>query len=161
MDPRLDFATKTYTLCCEGIATHRNLGFANPSISGLNGIETKNGYGGEAGLDAIVVSDREPENLDFDADGLSNAQERTLGTDLWSNDTDGDGIADAVEIANGWNPLLHNTDPDMDGMTTDIENGRFGTDPAKADSDNDGIPDLYTVAYLPGSAFTRKARSCA
>jgi hypothetical protein len=157
MDVRLDFNTKTFTLCCEGVATHRNLGFADTTISRLNAVEAKNGYGGEAGLDAIVVTDREPEGLDFDADGLPNAQERTLGTDLWGSDSDGDGIADTIEIANGWNPLIHNTDPDMDGMTTDIENGRFGTDPAKTDSDNDGIPDLYIVANLAGSAFTAKS----
>jgi hypothetical protein len=157
IDIRLDFATKTFTLCCEGVATHRDFGFADPTISKLNAIDAKNGHGGDAGLDAIVVSDREPDGLDFDADGLSNTQERTLGTDPWGSDTDGDGIADTIEIANGWNPLIHNTDPDMDGMTTDIENARFGTDPAKEDSDNDGILDLYTVANLAGSAFTAKS----
>jgi len=157
MDVRLDFGTKTFTLCCEGIATHRDFGFADPTISRLNEIEAKNGYGGEAGLDAIVVSDREPEGLDFDADGIPNAQELAMGTDPWSDDTDGDGIPDAVEIANGWDPLLHNTDPDLDGLSTAEEASRFATDPAKADSDNDGTPDLYNVADLPGSAFTYKS----
>jgi hypothetical protein len=157
IDIRFDFDAKKYTLCCQGVAVCRDFGFADPSISGLNRILAQNGSGGDAGIDAIVVSDREPDGLDFDADGVLNAQERILGTDPWSADTDGDGIPDAVEIANGWDPLLHNTDPDADGLSTAEETSRFGTDPAKADSDDDGTPDLYPVADLAGSAFTYKS----
>jgi len=157
IDIRLDFATKTFTLCCEGIATHRDLGFADPSISRINMLEAKNGHGCEAGLDAIVVSDREPAGLDFDADGLSNDEERSLGTDPWSSDSDGDGIADTVEIANGWDPIVNNYDADMDGLSNADETARFGTDPAEVDSDNDNTPDLYPIASLAGSAFTTKS----
>lgn len=159
IDIRFDFGTKTYTLCCEGVAVCRDFGFADPSISALNRIFAQNGSGGDAGLDAIVVSDREPDGLDFDADGLPNAQESGLGTDPWSADTDNDGIADAAEIANGLNPLVHNMDPDMDGIATADETGRFGTDPLKTDSDSDSIPDGYPVAAIGGSAFSGKSGS--
>jgi hypothetical protein len=159
IDIRFDFDAKKYTLCCQGVAVCRDFGFADPSISGLNRILAQNGSGGDAGIDAIVVSDREPDGLDFDADGVLNAQERILGTDTWSDDTDGDGITDAVEIVNGWNPLVHNIDPDTDGIPTADETGRFGTDPAKTDSDTDGIPDVYQVAATGGSAFSGKSGS--
>jgi hypothetical protein len=159
IDIRFDFDAKTYTLCCQGVAVCRDFGFADPSISGLNTIVAQNGSRGDAGMDAIIVSDREPEGLDFDADGVPNAQERSLGTDTWSDDTDDDGIKDAVEIANGWNPLVHNFDPDEDGIPTADETGRFATDPAKTDSDNDSIPDVYQVAAIGGSAFTAKSGS--
>ncbi len=159
IDIRFDFEAKKYTLCCQGVAVCRDFGFADPSISGLNSISMQNGTGGDAGMDAIVVSDREPDGLDFDADGVPNAQERVLGTDTWSDDTDNDGIKDAVEIAQGWNPLVPDMDPDADGIPTSDETGRFGTDPAKADSDNDGTQDVYPVAAIGGSAFTAKSGS--
>jgi hypothetical protein len=157
IDIRMDFGTRTYTVCCEGVATHRDLAFPDPSVTGLSRIMMRNGRGGESGLDALVVSDREPEGIDFDGDGLPNAQERAAGTDLWSGDTDGDGISDAVEAAMGWNPLVPDADPDGDGIPTSEETARFATDPAKIDSDNDGTPDLYPVADIPGSAFTEKS----
>jgi hypothetical protein len=159
IDIRFDFDAKKYTLCCQGVAVCRDFGFADPSISGLNTIVAQNGSRGDAGMDAIVVSDREPDGLDFDADGVPNAQERSLGTDTWSDDTDNDGIKDAVEIANGWNPIVHNSDPDEDGIPTADETGRFATDPAKTDSDNDSIPDVYQVAAIGGAAFTAKSGS--
>ena len=157
IDIRFDFDAKKYTLCCQGVAVCRDFGFADPSVSGLNGINMRNGSGGDIGMDAIAVTDREPAGLDFDGDGVSNDEERSLGTDPWSADTDGDGIPDAVEIANGWNPLVPDMDPDTDGIPTADETGRLATDPAKADSDDDGTPDLYPVASLAGSAFTAKS----
>ena len=43
---------------------------------------------------------------DFDRDGLSNAEEKSLGTDPKKSDTDGDGYSDGVEIESGYNPLI-------------------------------------------------------
>jgi hypothetical protein len=43
---------------------------------------------------------------DFDKDGLSNTEEKTLGTDPNSKDTDGDGYSDGVEIESGYDPLI-------------------------------------------------------
>lgn len=42
---------------------------------------------------------------DFDRDGLSNGEERTLGTDPKKADTDGDSYSDGVEIESGYDPL--------------------------------------------------------
>ncbi len=43
--------------------------------------------------------------LDSDQDGLSDEEEKALGTDLKNKDTDQDGYSDGVEIKTGYNPL--------------------------------------------------------
>ena len=43
---------------------------------------------------------------DFDRDGISNAEEETLGTNPRIADTDNDGYSDGVEIESGYNPLV-------------------------------------------------------
>ncbi len=55
--------------------------------------------------------------IDSDNDGLSDADEKALGTDPYKPDTDGDGLADGDEVH------------------------VFGTDPLKTDTDGDGFPD--------------------
>ena len=45
------------------------------------------------------------ENNDRDHDGLTDAEEATLGTDPTKVDTDGDGFSDFVEVMRGSNPL--------------------------------------------------------
>ena len=64
----------------------------------------------------IVFSD------DPDDDGLTNAQEATYGSNAHNEDTDGDGLSDYDEV------------------TT------HGTDPTKADSDGDMVPDAAELA---------------
>lgn len=59
---------------------------------------------------------------DFDGDGISNQEEKTLGTDPLNPDTDGDGLDDGEE-------------------------NRLGTDPLKADTDGDGLNDGYEVQF--------------
>lgn len=43
---------------------------------------------------------------DRDRDGLSDVEEKALGTDWQNEDTDGDGYTDGVEVFNGFNPLI-------------------------------------------------------
>jgi hypothetical protein len=43
--------------------------------------------------------------LDSDQDGLSDAEEKALGTDPKNKDTDGDGYSDGVEVKTGYDPL--------------------------------------------------------
>ncbi len=75
---------------------------------------------------------------DLDGDGLTNLEERDLGTDPLLPDTDRDGLTDDEELTHGLNPL--DADTDRDGLTDDSEL-RLGTDPLAPDSDGDGILD--------------------
>jgi len=43
---------------------------------------------------------------DRDGDGLSDEEEKALGTDWQNEDTDGDGYTDGVELSGGFNPLI-------------------------------------------------------
>lgn len=43
--------------------------------------------------------------LDSDQDGLSDLEEKALGTDPFNPDTDGDGYSDYVEVMSGYDPL--------------------------------------------------------
>jgi hypothetical protein len=98
---------------------------------------------------------------DLDGDGLSNAKEFNIGTDVnatdtdqdgaedgpevneyktdpLSPDTDNDGARDFAEIQDGTDPNLNDTDGDtlLDG--DELNNG---TNPNKTDTDGDGIED--------------------
>jgi hypothetical protein len=99
---------------------------------------------------------------DPDRDGLTNAQEQTVGTDPHRTDSDGDRVRDdredpdrdglwnGTEFAAGTNPLIADTDrdgvrddredPDRDGLTNGAEQAAR-TNPRAADSDGDGTPD--------------------
>ncbi|WP_175974000.1 Rib/alpha-like domain-containing protein [Corynebacterium sp. Marseille-Q2823] len=72
---------------------------------------------------------------DSDNDGLTDDQEKELGTDPNNADTDGDGIKDGDEVTGSKNPF------DKDGNK--VKPGEKGapTDPTKADTDGDGTND--------------------
>jgi hypothetical protein len=155
----LNYASKTYTLCFQGVVVHRNLGFADASLTRPNRLFLRNDSaveGGDAQADAIVFSTEEPAGLDFDGDGLSNAFEREIGTAVWSADSDGDGLSDSDEFDMGFDPLQSNTDYDGDGISNEDE-AEFGTDPSETDSDNDGTPDLWLASRLDGSSTSHRS----
>lgn len=77
-------------------------------------------------------------DFDSDGDGLTNAEERALGTNPDVMDTDGDRIADMTEVEMGTDPL--STDTDGDGLSDGDELGE-GTDPLSIDTDMDGFED--------------------
>ncbi|MBI5646839.1 MAG: OmpA family protein [Ignavibacteriae bacterium] len=86
-------------------------------------------------------------NIDSDNDGLTNDEERTLGTDPKNPDTDGDGLNDFAEVR------VHSTDPkksdsDGDNVNDGDEIFTHKTSPVKADTDSDGLSD--------GEEFARK-----
>lgn len=115
-------------------------------------------------------------NRDPDCDGLTNDEERRLGTDPYRYDTDGDGLSDFEEArVFQSNPLAVDTDGDNltdfeevdktnsspirkdtdgDGLTDDVEVAR-GTNPRLVDTDGDGISDYDEVMVYKTNPLKR------
>lgn len=71
-------------------------------------------------------------SLDSDGDGLTDADEATLGTDLADADSDDDGLSDGLEVQLlGSSPLLCDSDGDAlsDGLEAGVKLPADGTDP--------------------------------
>jgi len=84
---------------------------------------------------------------DSDNDGLTDGQEVSLGTDPHRPDTDGDGMSDGWEVTHQMNPTSASDaaeDDDNDGLTN-IEEYSLGTNPSTADTDGDGVKDDLEV----------------
>lgn len=96
-----------------------------------------------SGIIEIPVDDAKADN---DKDGITNAEEKKLGTNPESADTDKDGLSDFYEInISKTDPLKSDTDNDglNDGDELDL-----GLDPLKEDSKGDGIKDgVRTLTY--------------
>ncbi|OGU58677.1 MAG: hypothetical protein A2X64_09255 [Ignavibacteria bacterium GWF2_33_9] len=85
-----------------------------------------------------------PSNSDTDGDGLTNKQEKELGTDPKNPDTDGDGLTDGQEVnKHKTNPLVQDTDGD--GLNDGEEVLTTKTNPLVADTDGDGLNDYQEV----------------
>ncbi|MCB9688152.1 MAG: VCBS repeat-containing protein [Alphaproteobacteria bacterium] len=82
----------------------------------------------------LVVLDAS--RLDFDADGLTDAEEARFGSDPTDIDTDGDGIGDEADTG----PFLHpaRADTDGDGVSDAVDVCLAGDD--RLDPDGDGVP---------------------
>ena len=93
-------------------------------------------------------------NGDKDGDGLTNGEEKKLGTNPNLADSDGDGLNDGDEVHNTMtNPL--NADSDGDGLSDYAEVSTHKSNPNKADSDGDGLDDkaeVYTYNTDPNKA---------
>ena len=88
----------------------------------------------------LTTGGGEGDNADPDNDGLTNKEERELGTDPHNPDSDGDGLNDGDEIHK------YHTDPlkldtDGDGLNDGDEVLKYHTDPLNKDSDGDGLTD--------------------
>ena len=119
---------------------------------GWGSMDTDN-YAGNYGCPATCTTTVPPPPVDTtkdtDGDGLTDAEEATLGTDPSNPDTDGDGVNDKDEIgANLSQPLdtdgdgiinALDTDDDGDGLLTRKEN--YAGTPQTTDTDKDGVPD--------------------
>lgn len=78
---------------------------------------------------------------DMDGDGARNIVELRAGTRLDLSDTDGDGLPDGWEMTHGTDPLKDDGgwDPDDDGITN-IDEFLGGTDPRDPDALKDRLP---------------------
>ncbi|MCB9794079.1 MAG: TlpA family protein disulfide reductase [Alphaproteobacteria bacterium] len=65
---------------------------------------------------------------DSDGDGLSDADEASLGTDPNNADSDGDGVSDGDEVDAGLDPLDADTDDDTVSDGDEVSGGSDGTD---------------------------------
>lgn len=86
-----------------------------------------------------------PAIIDQDADGLTDVEEATIGTDPKNQDSDRDGLNDYEEVK------IYTTDPlnpdtDNDGLNDREEVFVWKTDATKADTDGDGFLDGEEVA---------------
>lgn len=117
-------------------------------IGGRNGVIDTTPQGDDrvrAAHDRLVASD--PIGRDTDADGLFDGREELLGSNPnivgdagTVLDTDQDGLKDAEEV-NGWDVVRYCSCDRCD----DCDSGtvvRVSSDPLKADTDGDGLPDL-------------------
>jgi outer membrane protein OmpA-like peptidoglycan-associated protein len=92
------------------------------------------------GLSYYILGD-----ADYDNDGLTNTQEKELGTDPRNPDTDGDGLLDGEEVNVYYtDPLKQDTDGD--NLTDYDEVMVYKTSPIKADTDGDGLNDGEEIA---------------
>ena len=99
-------------------------------------------YPGAAELDDGLDNDcdGEDETFDGDEDGLSDLDERALGTDPTKADSDDDGLSDGEEVNTyGTDPMIRDTDG---GGVSDGDERAAGTDPLNPEDDRyDGEPD--------------------
>lgn len=106
-----------------------NRGWAvNPND--LNWTSKENHYLGSYG-GAVNCTDNPDGGADTDQDGLSDAQEKTLGTNPDAADTDGDGKQDAAEVGTDTSKPM---DTDGDGKLDALES-------SQTDADSDGVID--------------------
>jgi hypothetical protein len=79
---------------------------------------------------------------DADGDGISNQEERDLGSNEYGDDSDGDGLTDAQEYGDGSTPRDTDGDGVPDLLDADDDNDGVPTaQESQGDSDGDGTPD--------------------
>ncbi len=150
----------------DGILFEISGGYTYVFNENLNGIiETKKDAYATAVAGLTLVS--ESPTADPDGDGLTNAEEKQLGTNKKIADSDADGLKDGEEVKtykidplkmdtdgdglkDGDEVRIEKTDPgkmdsDGDALGDGEEIQKFKTDPLKADTDGDGLKDGQEV----------------
>lgn len=119
-----------------------------------NNTTTKKGFVVDIDTDKDGIQDLKDD--DIDNDGLTNEEEKTLGTNPKLADTDGDSVSDKVDVFpldisetrdtdnDGIGDNL-DMDIDGDGLDNNVEIKDYGTNPSSADSDNDGLSDKKEI----------------
>jgi len=88
----------------------------------------------------------QPLTDDADQDALSDYDEIDMGSDPHSPDSDRDGLLDGIEVR--YHTSLVDADTDDDALSDPFEIGVVHSNPTKADTDSDWVPDA--VEYLQG-----------
>jgi hypothetical protein len=86
---------------------------------------------------------------DADGDGVRSIAKQGLDPNDSTFDSDGDGLSDALELESrqvGFQVQANSADIDADGLT-DAQELAFGSDPARKDSDNDGLLDSDEIYH--------------
>ena len=104
----------------------------------------------DSDLDGIIDALDTINDSDSDNDGLTDSEEKQLGSNPNLHDSDNDGISDKLEVGSDINnPLdtdndgilnINDTDDDGDKLSTRYES-QLGLNPISPDSDGDGIND--------------------
>lgn len=124
-----------------------------------------------------MVPTTDGQRVDSDGDGISDQEERKMGTDPTNPDTDRDGCNDLVETRLSWDPLVPASvnqqcvctpedkaaDTDKDGLS-DCEEKWIGSDKRNPDSDinvdqkaeGDMVPDLWDYIYLDSVSISNR-----
>lgn len=82
-----------------------NVYFTDPYLVDSDGDGFSDGDEVASGASPLSIEDKKMIDIDTDADGLNDAWEITLGTNLNKADTDGDGYPDGEEVNNSYDPV--------------------------------------------------------
>lgn len=120
----------------------------NPGNSILNlgwGSTDTDHYAGNYGCPAVCSTDTTPK--DSDGDGLTDAEEDTLGTDPNNPDTDADGVLDKTEIGSDTGkPRDTDGDGTIDALDKDDDADGIPTKDELGDANANGTPDYLEKA---------------
>lgn len=83
-----------------------NVNDATNTVDGTQSVSSaSNSTANSSGNSTAGTNTTDDFSKDTDSDGLTDGQEKLLGTDIKQKDTDHDGFSDTQEIVNGYDPL--------------------------------------------------------